>query len=142
MSRMMTPEEVRGWAAIFLSALAVVVVAVIGARSAWKNSRKTSEEQAAARREPSWNELVTENRAQRTEMDTFRDRFDEMEDRFNGQIDDLKKAQRKSTHRERLMYQHTRDLRNHIINELPPPPPAMPQELQDWFESFEDTESH
>lgn len=141
MRRVMTPEEIRGWAAIVLSALAIVTVSVIGARSAWKNSRKTAAEQAAARREPSWNELVIENRAQRTEMDAFRDRFDAMEDKFGGELKDLRAAQKKSTHRERLMYQHTRDLRNHIINELPPPPPAMPQELQDWFEAFEDTES-
>ena len=42
--------------------------------------------------------------------------------------------------REVLLYRHTKALRDHIINKLPPPPPTAPTELIDWFANFEDTE--
>jgi hypothetical protein len=42
--------------------------------------------------------------------------------------------------REVLIYKHTRALRDHILRELPPPPPAMPPELIEWFERFGDTQ--
>lgn len=44
-----------------------------------------------------------------------------------------------SDRRELLLYFHTKALRDHILNEMPPPPPSAPPELVDWFESFEDT---
>ena len=49
------------------------------------------------------------------------------------QIAELRAHAEISERREVLIYQHTRALRNHILNELPPPPPAMPLELMRWF---------
>lgn len=37
-----------------------------------------------------------------------------------------------------LMYQYTQALRNHIVKELPPPPPTAPLELSQWFSQYEE----
>jgi hypothetical protein len=42
--------------------------------------------------------------------------------------------------REVLIYRHTRALRDHIIKQLPPPPPTMPTELMKWFEQWDGTD--
>lgn len=137
----MSPEEVRGWASIILSLIGVLGVAWIGGRAMWKNSRRTSQEQAEARREPTWNELVTENRSLRTELDELRDRFDATEAKHGREISALKIGQSLADRREVLLYRHTRALRDHIEKQLPPPPPTAHPELLEWFESFEDTEN-
>lgn len=56
------------------------------------------------------------------------------------QIQELQDHAAISERREALIYQHTRALRNHILNQLPPPPPAMPQDLLEWFEKFQSGE--
>lgn len=58
------------------------------------------------------------------------------------QIEQLEELQEVSERRERLLYLHAKALRDHILNELPPPPPAMPQELVEWFEQFRPDDSH
>lgn len=47
---------------------------------------------------------------------------------------------REGNRREALLYWHVKDLRAHIVDERPPPPPAMPIELVEWFEEFGATE--
>lgn len=142
----MTPEEIRGWASIILAAIATLGVAIIAGRAAWRNSRKTAEEQAEARKEPSWKELVDENRDLRTELNDLRDNFDahraaqeELNTKQARKVEALEIDRTLSDRRELLLYRHTKALRDHIINEKPPPPPTAPSELIDWFESFEDT---
>lgn len=154
----MSPEEIRAWAAIVISALALIAVSVIGGRAAWKNSRKSAEEQEAAKKEPSWHELVTENRNLRTDLGDLDAKFEayreEQRQKFeehqaetrrktaetDGEIRLMKANQSLADRREVLIYHHTKALRDHIINEMPPPPPPMPKELSDWFENFEDTQ--
>lgn len=142
----MNPEEIRNWASIILGIIATLGVAIIGGRAAWKNSRKTAAEQAEARKEPSWKELVDENRDLRTELTDLRDAFDthrENQEKLNKEqsrkVESLEVDRKLSDRRETLLYFHTKALRDHILNEMPPPPPAAPPELVDWFESFEDT---
>lgn len=142
----MSPEELRGWASIILGVIATLGVAIIAGRAAWKNSRKTASEQAEARKEPSWKELVDENRDLRLELNELRDNFDshrahqETLNREQGhKVETLQVDRALSDRRELLLYRHTKALREHIINEMPPPPPTAPTELIDWFESFEDT---
>lgn len=43
----------------------------------------------------------------------------------------------KSTHREKLLYRYTAKLREHIIGGFQPPPPPVPEELVEWYETFE-----
>lgn len=45
----------------------------------------------------------------------------------------------RTARRETLMFFYMSALRDHIINELPPPPPIMPPELSEWFEDLEAT---
>lgn len=42
--------------------------------------------------------------------------------------------------REVLLYRHTKALRDHIVKQLPPPPPTLPVDLVEWFEEFEMTD--
>lgn len=116
-----------------------------------KNLRNETDASKEVRREPTWNELVTENRNLRAEMTGVQEKADEARDIAQEIRDDLdafrKEAnatiraltinQELADHRELLLYNHTRALRNHIINELPPPPPEPPKELVEWFETLE-----
>lgn len=49
----------------------------------------------------------------------------------------LEEAQEESTQREKLLYRYTASLRDHILGELPPPPPPMPEELLQWYRTFD-----
>jgi predicted nuclease with TOPRIM domain len=50
---------------------------------------------------------------------------------------ELETAQAVTDAREVLLYRHTKALRDHILNQLPPPPPTLPLDLTEWFEQFE-----
>ena len=118
-----------------------------------KNLRAETDVNKELRREPTWNELVTENRNLRTELTTVQETADEARDKakdLRAEFDEFKRHQEKemqvlradqalADHRELLLYHHTNALRHHIINELPPPPPSPPKELVDWFEELEKT---
>lgn len=56
---------------------------------------------------------------------------------LNERVEHLEDAQEESTKREKLLYKYTAQLRDHILGELPPPPPAMPEELLQWYNTFE-----
>jgi hypothetical protein len=127
----------------------VVAIAalLVGKFFDFRQSRRTSEEQAQHRREPTWPELVNENRALRTELSALDSKFDEFKEKsekdvqeLKGKVSSLEIEQKLADRREVLLYQHTKALRNHIINELPPPPPTAPTELIDWFRQFEETD--
>jgi hypothetical protein len=135
----MTGEEIRGWAAIVLGAIATLGVAWIAARAAWKNSRKSTEEQAAMRREPSWTELVGENRSLRKDLTDLSKEFDSYKKHTDEAIDKLEDNNRVTARREVLLYWYTRTLRDHVTGGFPPPPPEPPVELSDWFDRFEET---
>lgn len=53
--------------------------------------------------------------------------------------DELLGYQRASYRREGLLFNYVSALRNHIVNELPPPPPTVPLELKEWYDNLEDT---
>lgn len=52
-------------------------------------------------------------------------------------VDHLEDAQEESTKREKLLYRYTAQLRDHILGGFPPPPPPMPDELLQWYDTFE-----
>ena len=52
---------------------------------------------------------------------------------------DLKRDQEESTRRENLLYQYISSLREHVVLQKPPPPPAIPQELEGWFDDLGST---
>lgn len=58
------------------------------------------------------------------------------------QARDIKKLQDDSDatkRREQIMFGYFAALREHILLQLPPPPPKVPPELVDWFEDWEAT---
>lgn len=55
------------------------------------------------------------------------------------QQEELLNYQRASNRRESLLFQYVNKLRTHILGGFPPPPPAIPVELVDWYENLEDT---
>lgn len=68
------------------------------------------------------------------------DTLEDDKDMLAGKIKSLEIERALADRREVLLYRHTKALRDHIINELPPPPPTAPTELIDWFATFEDTD--
>lgn len=54
-------------------------------------------------------------------------------------IAEIQAAQEATRRRESILYRYMALLREHIDRKLPPPPPTIPMEISDWFESFEDT---
>lgn len=52
-------------------------------------------------------------------------------------VNHLEDAQEESTKREKLLYKYTAQLRDHILGGQPPPPPPMPEELLQWYDTFE-----
>lgn len=65
--------------------------------------------------------------------DEAQKRADELEDR----VKVLEKTVEEGAHREKLLYRYTGSLRDHILNGNPPPPPPMPEELLQWYNTFE-----
>lgn len=77
-------------------------------------------------------------------MDAYTDRLEKrveiaekkasaLEDR----VDHLEDAQQEATKREKALYRYTAQLRDHILSGRKPPPPVIPDELQDWYDSYE-----
>lgn len=64
---------------------------------------------------------------------------EEKAEELESTVSQLTIAVKAFSHREPLVYAYMVALRNHIVNELPPPPPQIPTELSDWFDNFEDT---
>lgn len=77
-------------------------------------------------------------------MNIYTDRLEERvkvaEDKaeaLNERVEHLEDAQEESTKREKLLYRYTAQLRDHILGGFPPPPPPMPDELLQWYDTFE-----
>lgn len=126
-------------------ALALIAV-IVGRFFDRRQKRDESDDSRESRREPSWHDLVTENRSLRTEMSELSESFDSYREeqraekkKQDAKIEGLEVSRKLADRREVLLYQHTKALRDHILNELPPPPPTPHPELLDWFEQFEDT---
>lgn len=125
-----------------------LVAVLLGKFFDGRNARRALNSEQQNRHEPTWKELVTENRDLRTELDGLRDRFDEFQTAQknitkaqDGKISALEIDRELSDRRELLLYRHTKALREHILGGFPPPPPRPPAELVEWFESFDDTEN-
>lgn len=131
----MSPEEIRGWVAIALGAVATISVAIIGARAAWRNSRKSSTEAVELKTWPTYGELVTDNQNQREEVNKLWGVVGELREK----IDTLTQHQEASEQRERISFRYMIALRNHISMGFPPPPPEIPPEIYPFFEDFEAT---
>lgn len=74
---------------------------------------------------------------ERAKMDTRVKEAEKAATELKARVFELESAQAITDAREVLLYQHTKALRDHIINQLPPPPPTLPVDLTEWFEQFE-----
>lgn len=72
----------------WISGAAIVIAAIAAGLFAWIN-RKGGER---ARREPTWNELVTENRALRVELSEFRKETEERFDKLDREVVAMKEV--------------------------------------------------
>lgn len=139
--------------AFWLSLFSVIVTLGLGVLVFVNNRRanRTAEKKLTVEEQIAKNEredVIAKRR--REELDRLYARCDELE----ADIVDLKRDRRVQRHqisvlesraelsdaREVLLYRHTKALRNHIINQLPPPPPTIPNDLASWFEAFELTD--
>lgn len=138
------------WTAILIGSipglLALIAVVIGKIVDLWRGKHE-DETTRESRREPSWHELVGENRALRSDLVSLEGRFDEYKEAtdlagqsLKGKVESMEIERKMADRRELLLYRHTKALRDHIINELPPPPPTAPQELIDWFAQFEQTD--
>jgi len=62
---------------------------------------------------------------------------EEKAEELKGRVEHLEDKVEESTKREKLLYRYTAQLREHIMGGLKPPPPAVPDELVEWYENFE-----
>ena len=78
-----------------------------------------------------------EERAEKYEAkyDELDSKYDELADQYR----ELKRDQDLSTRRESILFRYIASLREHVVLQLPPPPPSIPPELEDWFEDLEAT---
>lgn len=128
---------------LILSGLSILVTFLLGLL-VWNNSRRgnqvaahkvTVEEQA---RIDVRDDMVAHRRGEELQrLYTRVDNLEKAQGEREEEIRKLRASAKSSEKRERLMYTHMRELRNHIVNELPPPPPTMPRELSAWFEMHE-----
>jgi hypothetical protein len=139
-------------AAFWLSILSIGVTAALGVlvfvnnRRANRTAEKklTVEEQAIADERE---DVIARRRKE--ELDRLYARYEAMEEDIASLKESRKGDQAKirvlearaelADAREVLLYRHTKELRAHILNQLPPPPPTMPLDLVQWFEQFEMT---
>lgn len=134
------------------------VVKMVSDRSTSKTTAKTSREQRIDEKIDNYTDRI-EARLGKVEEDAeeARAKADELEEQVKVLTREKKTLEREvhtlrqkveaqeveralADRRELLLYRHTKALRDHIVNELPPPPPTAPTELIDWFANFEDTE--
>jgi hypothetical protein len=139
--------------AFWLSLLSIIVTLSLGLLVFINNRRANStaekkltveEKQAAYEREA----VITRRRGE--ELDRLYTRCDELEADIKQLIADRKEDLKQikilgnraelADAREALLYRHTRELRDHIVNQLPPPPPTLPIDLIEWFAQFEMTD--
>lgn len=131
---------------LVLSGLSLLVTLLLGLL-VWHNSRKgnqvaekkvTVEEQAQIDLRE---DMVTRRRGEELQRLYERvEKLEEAEEERESEIRILRAAARQSERRERLMHAHVVALTQHIVDELPPPPPTMDPELQSYFEQLEDLE--
>lgn len=57
-------------------------------------------------------------------------------------IRDLQQHATESDEREELLFTHLADLRDHIVEGKPPPPPMMPEKLVAWFAEHQEKRLH
>lgn len=58
---------------------------------------------------------------------------------LRGKVEVLEAHQDSAEQRERIVFSYLARLRDHITRQLPPPPPAIPDGLVEWFEDLEST---
>lgn len=72
-------------------------------------------------------------------LEKRQDEMEEDNEKLRNRVSLLETSAKESAGRERSIYLYLTALRTHILGGFPPPPPAVPDELIDWYENFEDT---
>lgn len=130
----------------FTVAIVVALLALVGTWLTVKASRqKTSTDTKTAfdqRVDERMSEYADRLEKRLEKLEKQSDEWEIERDTLRDRIDVLEESHRQATRREHLLYRYTASLRNHIINGLKPPPPAVPEELADWYESFDVNSTH
>lgn len=95
------------------------LVAVVGPWLVYKNQKRSSTTDAAQRQ---IDQIQEDRKADRDEFSAATTRFVERQQRLENRVENLEA-------RDRVSSQYILDLRYHIAEGMPPPPPAFPPEL-------------
>jgi len=144
-------QAVIGVIAAVASVLAAIL-AFVGTRGKTKSDAKTAMDQRIDAKMATYVEKLEERldsadqrfielravvRAQEEEIQNQANTIDAHEHT----IRNLREHAKRSNRREKLMIQYVRELRDHILNQLPPPPPLPPAEIEELLDlPDEDTE--
>lgn len=121
--------------------LSLVVTALIGLGAYVNSKRGVKQKDRELTADEEHEKAVREDmiaRERREELERLYPQLREMRERL-AQMDSIIRKQYESDRREKILYLHVKDLRDHILDRRPPPPPEMPQELVEWFEGFDPT---
>lgn len=131
----MNPELILGLGSLVVG-LGGVLYTYLASKGKTKTDAKTAMDQRLDEKMAAYTEKV-EERLEDAEAEAAEAKKDAKA--LAARVEMLEIDRTLSDRRELLLYRHTKALRDHIINEKPPPPPTAPSELIDWFENFEDT---
>lgn len=122
-------SDVQAWVGILTPTLALIgtLIVVWATRGKTKTDYKTSFDERVDKRMGEYTDRL-EARLEKAETSNG-----ELETR----VEHLEDAQEEATKREKALYRYTTQLRDHILSGRNPPPPAIPEELQEWYESYE-----
>lgn len=99
------------------------------------DSQTARETRMDTRMEKYTSRIEAENEKTRKENEEIRAKQAEQDKK----IEEMGTALNAFSHRERSLFVYITQLRNHVVKELPPPPPTIPNELLEWFEDLEST---
>lgn len=122
-------NEIQGWVTVGGSLLLFLgtVITVLATRGKTKADYKTAFDERIDKRVEKYME----------DLESKYDLAVQKSVELEGRVETLEEAQEEATKREKALYRYTAQLRDHILSNSPPPPPAIPEELAEWYETFD-----
>ena len=130
--------EPTNWIALSVPVLSLigVVVMFLGTRGKTQTDYRTAMEARVDKKVSEYmDDLEGRYETLTGKYDTLSAKYTELD----GHYRTLKTDQDLSTRRESILYKYIAALREHVVRQLPPPPPSIPPELEEWFDDLEGT---